>query len=150
MKRFLGDMPAPNSLCCTPSPIYKLLQICSPLSYQFIWIQPIPRTRVLIAKLIIAQLINKFPSCYENIRFITTLMLLGPVSNLYNPIHIVISSLLFLLFLSSHILLGISRCPCPSEFQIKVTYAYLISSSRARCPIHRIIQEGSMIPYSAV
>jgi hypothetical protein len=96
-------------------------------------------SRVVIEKLTVTHLVNKFPVFYGNRRFITVFTRARhcwphPQPDAPNP-HL---PTVFLI-LSSHLRLGPPSYLFPSGFATKILYAFLISSMDAtcRCPSHR-------------
>jgi hypothetical protein len=100
-----------------------------------------PWSRVLLRKLTVAQLVKKFPACYGNRMFITvyrraqyrtypepaeSLTLCIPNIDLNVNLPSACRS---------------SKCFLPSNFQIKITYKFLISPMcrRTTCPVHFIL-----------
>jgi len=100
-----------------------------------------PWGRVILEKLMVTQLVKKFPASYENRRFITvftrgrhwSLSWARCIQSMPSPI-----SLTSILILSSHLCLGLPSGFYPSGFPIKILYSFLISPMRATCSAHLI------------
>jgi hypothetical protein len=94
-----------------------------------------PWSRVLLQKLTVTQLVKKFPTFYGTRRIITVFIRSRHWSLSWarwiqsTTFHHVFVR--FILIVSSHLRLGLPSCLFPSDFRIKIFYAFLISPMRA-------------------
>ena len=102
-----------------------------------------PWSRVLLEKPNGLLLLNKFPSIYGILRFITALKgarhlsLSWGTSTQSIPSHP--TSWRSILILSSHLSLGLPSGLFPSDLPAKTLYTPLLSLIRATCPVHLIL-----------
>ena len=102
-----------------------------------------PWSRVLLEKLTVSKLVNKFPTFYGTRRFIIaftsarhlSLSWAGSIQSI--PLHP--TSWISILILSSHLRLGLPSGLFTSGFSTKTPYAFLLSPLRATCPAHLIL-----------
>ena len=98
---------------------------------------------LLLEKLIVLQLVMKFPAFHGTRRFITTLTSVRHLSLSWaNPIQSIYphpTSWRSVLILSTHLRLGLPSGLFPSGFHTKTLYAPLSSPIRATCPAHLIL-----------
>jgi len=98
--------------------------------------QIMPCCRIFLEKLIVTQLVNKFPAFYGTLRFIT-MFTRDRQWSLSSAICIQSIPITFLLkihsnsVLSSHLRLALPSGLLPSDFPTNVFYEYLTSSVRA-------------------
>jgi len=102
--------------------------------------KPTPCSRVLLQKLVVTQLIKKFPAFYVTRRFITVFTT-GRHQSLFwviciqsTPCHTI--SQRFILIFSSHLRLRLPSGLVPSGFPTKILHAFLTSPKRATCSTH--------------
>jgi hypothetical protein len=103
-----------------------------------------PYRRVLLENLTSSQLLKKFPTFYENKRFITaftkarhlSLSWASPIQSM--PPH---STYLRSILLPSHLRLRLPSGLFPSGFPTKTLYTHLHSPMHATCPAHLIFLE---------
>jgi hypothetical protein len=91
-------------------------------------------------KLIVAQLVKKFPTFYGKRRFITVLTSVPCLARYESsPQYSHPIPLRFILILFYSLCVGLPSGLFPSDFSTKLLYAFLISAIRAICPSHLIL-----------
>jgi len=104
-----------------------------------------PWSRVLLEKLIIPQLVKKFPAFYVTRRFIILFPRAHHLSLFWvrcihsTPSHPV--SLRSILILSSHLRLGLPSGLFPAGFVPRILYVFIIFLIRATWPAHLILPD---------
>jgi hypothetical protein len=131
-----------QTLCCTKPLTTKLTEQDTENKSQEHWHICLP-SDVLLWKLIVAQLIKKIPAVYGSRRFISVLtrarqLSLSWTTWIQSTLPHSVSSK-FVLILSSHLWLGLTRSLFPSGFLTKIFYEFLISPTRATYPTHLIL-----------
>jgi len=100
------------------------------------WTSRHPRSRVLVEKLIVTQLVKKFPTFYATQKSVTVITRSHRLSLSWarwtqsTPLHRISILILFL-----YLRLGLGNGFFPSGFPIKVYYAYIIYPMRVAYPI---------------